>query len=196
MNPTRTSAPWVTIVTGLPRSGTSVMMQMLAAGGIPPLTDQLRAADEDNPRGYFEFEPVKQIKQDKSWLNDAAGKAVKMVHLLVPELPLDREYRVIFMRRQMEEILASQRKMLDRSGKKGAQMPDAVLIRIFETQVQNVLQWLSQAPRFSVHQVWYRELIADPAGHAQSINALLGGHLNEGAMQSAVDPALYRNKKA
>jgi hypothetical protein len=172
------------------------MMQMLAAGGIPPLTDQLRAADEDNPRGYFEFEPVKQIKQDKSWLNDAAGKAVKMVHLLVPELPLDREYRVIFMRRQMEEILASQRKMLDRSGKKGAQMPDAVLIRIFETQVQNVLQWLSQAPRFSVHQVWYRELIADPAGHAQSINALLGGHLNEGAMQSAVDPALYRNKKA
>src|SRR5262249_52395120 len=136
----------VCIVSGLPRSGTSVMMQMLSAGGLPVLTDQIRAADDDNPRGYFEFERVKLIRQDKSWLDQASGKVVKMVHLLIPELPGDREYRIVFMRRRLEEVLASQRKMLQRSGKVGASVPDAVLGRTFEQQIAQVMQWMSRQP--------------------------------------------------
>src|SRR5688572_32107147 len=101
------------------------MMQMLAAGGIEPLTDNHRAADEDNPRGYFEFERVKQIKIDKAWLNDAPGKVVKMVHLLLLDLPPGNEYRVIFLRRNLDEVLASQKKMLARSGRAGAALNDA-----------------------------------------------------------------------
>src|SRR5947208_15012411 len=113
----------ITIVTGLPRSGTSVMMQMLSAGGLPPLTDGLRQPDEDNPRGYFEFEPVKQIRRDTAWLQLAVGKAVKMVHLLLPELPLDQNhrYRVIMMRRDLSDVLASQNKMLMIKGLTGVE---------------------------------------------------------------------------
>jgi Sulfotransferase family len=188
--------PWITIVSGLPRSGTSLMMQMLAAGGMPVLTDQIRTPDEDNPRGYLEFERVKQIKQDNSWLVDATGKAVKMVHLLLLDLPTDRDYRVIFMRRRLEEVLASQRKMLTRSGKPGASVPDQVLMKTFEQQVAKVMQWLAQQPTFRTHEVWYHELIANPAPGARAINTFLGGVLDERAMCAAIDPGLYRNRSA
>ena len=185
------------IVSGLPRSGTSVMMQMIAAGGVPALTDAIRAADEDNPRGYYEFERVKQIKQDKSWLADASGKVVKMVHLLLLDLPLDREYRIVFTRRRLEEVLASQKKMLERSGRAGAALNEAVLMKTFEGQVAKVLKYVSEHPaNFRVMEVWYHELIAAPAEQAAKINAFLGGSLNEAAMSAAVDPMLYRNRKA
>src|SRR5450432_3057856 len=110
----------ITVVSGLPRSGTSLMMQMLAAGGMPLLTDQIRAPDQDNPRGYFEFERVKQIKRDQAWLGSAVGKAVKIIHLLLYDLPPNRNYRVIFMRRNIEEVLISQRKMLQRTARQPA----------------------------------------------------------------------------
>jgi hypothetical protein len=188
--------PFVTIVSGLPRSGTSLMMQMLSAGGIPALTDQVRAADEDNPRGYLEFERVKQIRQDKSWLNDAAGKVVKMVHLLLYDLPQDRPYRVVFMRRNLDEVLASQRKMLTRQGKAGAQIPEDQLRKVFEDQVKKVTSWLATQPNVRSIEVTYHDLIADPRGHAKRLNAFLGGTLNVEAMVSAVDPDLYRNRKS
>jgi hypothetical protein len=184
----------VTVVSGLPRSGTSLMMQVLIAGGLPALTDQRRIADEDNPRGYFEFERVKQLRQDKSWLDEAAGKVVKMVHLLLPELPNDRNYRVIFMRRRMTEVLASQRKMLDRTGRAGAQVSDEVLAKTFETQVAKVTTWASAQPNIRILEVWYHELIEDPPGNASILNRLLGGTLDEAAMAQAVDPTLYRNR--
>ena len=113
---------FITVVTGLPRSGTSLMMQMLAAGGIPPLTDYQRKPDESNPRGYFEFEPVKRLRADRSWLDQAHGRAIKVIHLLLRELPTDGiyNYRVILMKRSIKEVLASQRVMLDRQGKTGA----------------------------------------------------------------------------
>lgn len=186
--------PFVTIVSGLPRSGTSLMMQMLSAGGIPPLTDEIRAADEDNPRGYLEFERVKQIKQDKSWLDEAAGRAVKMVHLLLYDLPQDRPYRVVFMRRNLDEVLASQRKMLTRQGKAGAQLPKEQLRKIFEDQVRKVTSWLTTQPNVKSIEVTYHELIADPRGHAARLNEFLGGGLDVDAMVGAVDPALYRNR--
>jgi LPS sulfotransferase NodH len=184
----------VTIVSGLPRSGTSLMMQMLSAGGIPPLTDEIRAADEDNPRGYLEFERVKQIKQDKSWLDEAAGKAVKMVHLLLYDLPQGRPYRVVFMRRNLDEVLASQRKMLTRQGKAGAQLPEEQLRKVFEDQVRKVTSWLTTQPNVKSIEVTYHELIADPRGHAARLNEFLGGGLDVDAMVGAVDPALYRNR--
>jgi len=185
---------FVTIVSGLPRSGTSLMMQMLSAGGIPPLTDEIRVADEDNPRGYLEFERVKQIRQDKSWLDEAAGRVVKMVHLLLYDLPQDRPYRVVFMRRNLDEVLASQRKMLTRQGKAGAQLPEEQLRKVFEDQVRKVTSWLTTQPNVKSIEVTYHELIADPRGHAARLNEFLGGGLDVEAMVGAVDPALYRNR--
>ena len=111
--------PFITIVSGLPRSGTSMMMQVIEAGGIPALTDNPRARDEDNPQGYYEFEPVKQTRDDPSWVPGARGKVVKMVYRLLYDLPGDQDYRVIFMRRNIDEVLTSQKKMLQRSGKPG-----------------------------------------------------------------------------
>lgn len=187
--------PFVTIVSGLPRSGTSLMMQMLRAGGIPTLTDDIRAADEDNPRGYLEFERVKRIKQDTAWLDEAAGKVVKMVHLLLYDLPPDRAYRIVFMRRDLDEVLASQRKMLERQGKQGAQLPADQLRKVFEEQVRKVTAWIAAQPNIKSIDVVYHELIADPRGHAQRLNEFLGGTLAVEAMVEAVDPSLYRNRR-
>lgn len=187
--------PFVTIVSGLPRSGTSLMMQMLRAGGIPTLTDDIRAADEDNPRGYLEFERVKRIKQDTAWLDEAAGKVVKMVHLLLYDLPPDREYRIVFMRRDLDEVLASQRKMLERQGKQGAQLPADQLRKVFEEQVRKVTAWIAAQPNIKSIDVVYHELIADPRGHVQRLNEFLGGTLAVEAMVEAVDPSLYRNRR-
>ncbi len=184
----------VTIVSGLPRSGTSLMMQMLSAGGLPALTDHQRAADEDNPRGYLEFERVKRIKQDRAWLDEARGKVVKMVHLLLLDLPPDRSYRVVFMRRNLAEVLASQRKMLERQGKRGAAMSPEQLTKLFEDQVNKVTRWMAAQANFRSIEVHYHELVADPASHAKRLNEFLGGNLDEAAMVSAVDPSLYRNR--
>ena len=111
------SRDFVTVVSGAPRSGTSMMMRMLAVGGIAPLTDGVRVPDTDNPHGYYEYEPVKRTKADDSWLGQAAGRAVKMVHLLLRDLPADRSYRVILMRRDLTEMVTSQRRMLERLGR-------------------------------------------------------------------------------
>lgn len=184
----------ITIVSGLPRSGTSLMMQMLQAGGMLILSDQVRGADEDNPRGYLEFERVKKIKQDKSWLDEAEGKVVKMVHLLLYDLPSERQYRVIFMRRNLQEVLASQKRMLVRQGKSGAQMSDSQLMKAFEDQVSKVLRWVREQPNFQLMEVVYHELVADPATHAHAVNQFLDGGLDETAMAQAVDPSLYRNR--
>src|SRR6516162_10352886 len=107
----------ITIVSGLPRSGTSMMMRMLEAGGMPILSDNIRRADADNPNGYYEFEPVKHLSQDSSWLRDAYGKAVKMVYRLLYELPLEHKYKVLMINRRIEEVVASQDAMLQHMGK-------------------------------------------------------------------------------
>ena len=187
-------SPSIVIVSGLPRSGTSLMMQMLVAGGIPALTDSQRAADDDNPRGYLEFERVKQLKTDKAWLDHAHGKVVKIIHLLLMDLPSDREYRVIFMRRDLNEVVRSQSKMLERSGRKGAALPPEKLMDIFRSQVNAVKAWLAAKPNFRLLEVNYAAVVADPAREAAAINAFLGGSLDELAMVRSVDPSLYRNK--
>lgn len=185
----------ITIVSGLPRSGTSLMMQMLSAGGLPALTDGQRTADTDNPRGYLEFERVKQLKTDKTWLPEARGKVVKMVHLLLKDLPsAGEEYRVVWMRRRIEEVMASQRAMLVRQGRTPAALPPEQLARIFTSQMEDVERWMSGQGAFRFLPVHYHELVANPSGEAARLNAFLGGGLDEAAMAAAVDPTLYRQK--
>ncbi len=182
----------ITIVSGLPRSGTSLVMQMLAAGGYPILTDNVRAADDDNPRGYLEFERVKSLERDASWLADAEGKAVKIVSFLLPKLPAEFEYRVIFVRRDLDEVLRSQAKMLERRGQPPG--PDAAAMKgHFERHLQTVDGWLQQRA-IAVHNCEHRELIAEPAIHAQRIAAFLGSDLAIEPMAGVVDPALYRQR--
>jgi hypothetical protein len=184
----------VTVVSGLPRSGTSLAMQMIHAGGIPALTDGQRTSDDSNPRGYFELERVKQLKQDKSWLDDAAGKVVKVIHLLLAELPDDRPYRVVFMQRDLREVVQSQATMLARSGRTGGQLAPERLIAVYEQQLKTVEQWLAARPNFSVLRVPYAQLVSDPSGVVPTVNAFLGGTLDEARMRAAVDPGLHRNR--
>lgn len=185
----------VTVVSGLPRSGTSMMMKMLAAGGIPPLTDEIRAADGDNPKGYYEFERVKALdKGDKAWVPDARGRAVKVISALLKHLPDDETYRVIFMRRDMPEILASQKKMLIRRGKDPDEVNEAELAAMFEVHLQGVLRWLDAQPNVQTLFVHYREMLSDPQPQAERVNDFLGGGLDVAAMTAVVDPALYRNR--
>jgi hypothetical protein len=185
----------IVIVSGLPRSGTSMMMKMLEAGGLAVLTDHERKPDEDNPKGYYEFERVKQIKEDQAWLPEARGKAVKMVSALLEHLPDDYRYKVIFMRRHVEEILASQRKMLIRRGEETDRVPEERMAEMFRRHVQKVEAWLAEQPNVDVLYVHYSAVLADPYPQADRVNDFLGGGLDAGAMGHVVDPSLYRQRR-
>ncbi len=186
---------WVTIVSGLPRSGTSLMMQMLQAGGLKLLTDERRAADQHNPRGYFEYEAVKRSGADVSWLEQAQGRAVKVIHLLLRHLPADRSYRVIFMLREMQEVIASQRAMLKATGQHGARMPDDRLASVFDQQLAEVRRWLAERVHFQVLYVNYRDVLSNPPAAAKIVADFLGGTLDVSAMADVVDRTLYRQRQ-
>ncbi len=185
---------FITVVSGLPRSGTSLAMQMLATGGIPPMTDHERTPDPDNPKGYFEFERVKHLRTDKAWLDGATGRAVKIIHVLLTELPPDRPYRVIFMRRDLNEVIRSQGVMLTRSGRSGAGLAPDRLAAMYEQQLAGVERWLAERPCFRVLDVPYADLIRDAPRWAAEISGFLDGGLDTDAMTRAVDPSLYRNR--
>jgi LPS sulfotransferase NodH len=187
----------VTIVSGLPRSGTSMMMKMLEAGGLPPMTDNIRTADEDNPKGYYEFERVKQLpKGDVAWLPDAQGKVVKVIAALLPHLPGGYQYRVIFMQREMSEVLASQRQMLIRRGEDPDKIPDDVIAKLFEKHLKQVNEWVSQQPNVERLDVNYNEMLKNPQPFIEQIAAFLGGQLDTAKMATVVDPSLHRQRKA
>ena len=172
------------------------MMQMLAAGGMPVLTDGERTPDPDNPRGYLELERVKRLKSDRSWLDSAGGHAVKIIHLLLQELPTTHEYDVLFMERDINEVLRSQAAMLARSGRSGAQLPPERLAAVYQAQIATVRQWLAQHPCFRVHPVRYAELVGSPSQSVDAIRNFLrrGAALEASRMTAAVDPSLYRNR--
>ncbi len=184
----------ITVVSGLPRSGTSLMMQMLAAGGLPPLVDDLRPPDENNPRGYFEFAPVKRLRTDRSWLEKARGHAVKVIHVLLRELPTDQpfSYRVILMKRPMEEILASQRAMLESQSKKSGD--EKILAKVYGNQLPEIEEWLATQSCFQSVAVEYHRILEDPFTVAKEINEFLGRDLDVPAMAQAVDPSLCRQR--
>lgn len=185
----------ITVVSGLPRSGTSMMMKMLEAGGIPPITDEIREADDDNPKGYYEFERVKKLdKGDKAWVADAQGKSVKVISQLLRHLPDDYEYKVIFMRRNMDEILASQKKMLVNRGEDPNKVSDEEIKDLFEKHLASVINWLENQGNVEVLYIHYSETLSNPQPQAEMINAFLGGSLDVEAMTGVVDPTLYRNR--
>ncbi len=185
----------IVVVSGLPRSGTSMMMKMLEAGGVPLLTDNVRQPDEDNPKGYYEFERVKNIpKGDVAWLEQARGKAVKIISALLEHLPPTYTYRVIFMRRDLREILASQRKMLIRRGEDPRKIDEEELYRLFTKHLQYIRRWLTQQPNFHVLEIPYNRILEEPRPYIHQINTFLGGHLDEEAMMQVIDPHLYRNR--
>lgn len=172
------------------------MMQMLAAGGLPALTDGERSPDADNPRGYLELERVKRLKSDSSWLATAHGHAVKIIHLLLQDLPTGHEYDVLFMERDIGEVLRSQAAMLARSGRAGAQLSPERLAAVYRAQLQSVRTWMAERPCFRVQTVRYADLVSNAPAAVSEIRGFLraGSGLNAEAMISAVDPSLYRNR--
>ena len=183
----------ITIASGLPRSGTSMMMRMLEAGGMETVSDRIRAADIDNPNGYYEFERVKQIKTDAAWLPETRGKVFKMVSMLLFDLPAAHPYKIIFMQRDMPEILASQARMLARLG--GDSGPaDEAMGPMFEKHLVRVREWLTRQPNIDVLGVAYRDAIRSAEAVARGIAAFLGRDLDTAAMAAVVDPSLYRNR--
>jgi hypothetical protein len=185
---------FLTIVSGLPRSGTSMMMRMLEMGGMPVLIDHIRRADHDNPNGYYEFEAVKRTKQDSSWLKESAGKAVKMVYRLVYDLPADRSYRVLFMRRKLEEVLASQRTMLERKAGPGDAASDQQMETLFRRELQSFYDWVPRQRHIELIDVDYNRILTDPLTELNRVQEFLGGAVDLAAMASVVDSKLYRNR--
>lgn len=183
----------IVVVSGLPRSGTSLMMQMLEHGGIEIVTDHIRTADTDNPRGYYEFERVKKIKQDTSWLPEIRGKAVKMVSQLLYDLPSGECYRIIFMQRDLDEMLASQEKMLERLGKKAA--PREEIKRAYILHLERLHEWLGQQRNMDVLRLCYNTLLQSPKEQAGRVRKFLNGRVDPERMVRSIDPSLYRNRK-
>ncbi len=186
---------YVVVVTGLPRSGTSMAMRMLEAGGISPLIDEIREADTDNPRGYYEFEPVKKTKTDPSWLNSAPGMAVKLVYRLLYDLPDTFQYRALFMNRHLPEVMASQDAMLARTGADVPPMDEKKFVELFGGECQRVKKWLAAQPNFSVLDVQYNEMVESPQSQVATIDEFLDGGLDTEAMCRVVEPTLYRQRR-
>lgn len=182
----------ITIVSGLPRTGTSMMMQLLVAAGLPPYTDERRQADEDNPRGYFEHEQATRLHRDTSWIPDARGKVVKIVAPLLPHLPAGEDYRIVLMLRNLEEVIASQRAMLARLQREGGKLSDDALRRAYAGHLVRVRQWLQSRPEIAVLPVDYADALSNPSDTAARIAGFLGQPFDTPAAAAAVAPSLRR----
>jgi hypothetical protein len=168
---------------------------MLEAGGVPVLIDEVRESDDDNPNGYYEFEAVKQTRHNHSWLHHAGGKAVKMVYRLLYDLPPDFCYRVLFMRRDILEILASQRKMLERNGLPTDAVQDAEMQQLFESELAKSIRWMRRQDHLRFIEINYNELIDHPQSVLQSVDGFLKQSLDLAAMAAVINPRLYRNRR-
>jgi len=187
----------ITVISGVPRSGTSMMMQMLAAGGMPILSDGVRTPDASNPRGYFELEKVKRLATDRSWLAEAQGKAIKVIAHLMPHLAPEFQYKVILMDRELEEVLASQQSMLERLGRPDSTATHRALAAAFERQLADVPKVVARLAVAEMLTVGYRDAIDRPAEVAGKVAEFLGEHrLDTLAMAEAVERSLYRERRA
>lgn len=185
----------IIVVSGLPRSGTSMMMKMLQAGGIEVLIDNRRRADADNPKGYFEYEEVKTLAQEHGWLAQARGKAIKIISALLEHLPPDYDYKIVFMRRSLNEILASQRQMLLRRGEKWDEAGDVSLAKLFASHLAHIEAWLGQQPNIEVLYISYNEVLQVPVDQVGRIADFLGVGLDAQGMHAAIDASLYRQRQ-
>ena len=194
VRPRRITTQMITIVSGLPRSGTSLMMQMLVAGGMSPLTDGERQADTDNPRGYLEWERIKQLPKDPDCIAEAEGKVVKVISRLLLSLPAGHEYRIIFMQRPLAEVLKSQDEMLRRRGTYKEGTNPAVMAAAFEKHLREVDAWLANKPYIRVVRTPYQDLLNHARDVCRKLAAFLEIPLNLEAMAEQVDASLYRNR--
>lgn len=184
----------IVVVSGLPRSGTSMMMRMLAEGGLEVVSDAMRAADEDNPNGYFEFEPVKQLGAGQAgWLAGAEGRVVKVISSLLEHLPDDHHYEIVFMERELEEVLASQQKML-KNRQEQSLVSDAELRARFETHLASIKYWLARQPNMDVLYVNYNALLAAPHVHVPRVAEFISQPLDTERMLTVPSQSLYRNR--
>lgn len=186
----------VVVVSGLPRSGTSMAMQMLAAGGLEVVTDGVREPGEDNPKGYYEDQRVMDLHKDdrdRSWVRDARGKAVKIISFLLKHLPETNNYKVIVMRRELPEVLVSQAKMLERRGEFD-ETPDEQMLKLWKDHIWRTNYFLKYAQHCEFIDVNYRDAVADPQTQADRISDFVELALDTQQMAMAVDPNLYRNR--
>jgi hypothetical protein len=184
----------ITVVSGLPRSGTSLMMQMLVAGGMPALTDAERQADADNPRGYFEWERIKLLPKEPDCIEEAEGKVVKVISQLLFALPAGREYRIVFMQRALPEVVASQAEMIRRRGTTGAPLPPAALIAGLTAHLNQLNSWLRDKANISIHRVQHHDVLHEPLRVSESIQQFLNCPLDVVAMSQQIDQSLYRQR--
>ena len=187
--------PEIVVVSGLPRSGTSMMMSMLNAGGLEVLIDGIREPDVDNPKGYFEDERVKDLEKmtDKSWVKDARGKVLKVISFLLKDLPAENAYRIVFMRRDLDEIMVSQNKMIAHREAEDS-TDDETMKELYRSDIARARVLKQRNRHIDMIEVHYRDVIKDPSAVASRVNAFTGGHLDVAAMVKVVDAKLYRNK--
>ncbi|MEL7426095.1 MAG: alkaline phosphatase family protein [Bacteroidota bacterium] len=187
----------ITIVSGLPRSGTSLMMQMLEAGGMQVFTDDVRTADQNNLKGYYEHEAVKSLQKKNGFLKDATDQAVKVIANLLPYLPSRYKYRVVFMTRDLDEVIRSQQKMLIRDGKR---LPEDVLplalVNKFDNSLKKARHWLDNQRNVEYVEVDYHDLLQNPFEQAIFLNNFFAGQLQPEKMAGIPDPTLYRERHA
>jgi hypothetical protein len=184
----------ITIVSGLPRSGTSLMMQMLVAGGMTALSDGERKADTDNPKGYLEWERIKQLPKEPDLIAGAEGRVVKVISQLILSLPDGPEYRIVFMQRPMAEVLKSQEEMLKRRGTHDSGGNAAAIEQVFQRHLIEVDKWLAVKRNAKVLRVPYHRVLQEPQAVAEEVTAFVGVALDVKAMVGQVDANLYRNR--
>jgi hypothetical protein len=195
-SPSKEKATFIVVVSGLPRSGTSMMMKMLAEGGALLLVDSIRGADDDNPNGYFEFEPVKQLAEGQNeWLAGAEGKVIKVISALLEYLPQDHRYKIIFMEREIKEILASQQKMLSHR-RQEARISDAEMEAKFREHLAAAKYWLARQPNMDVLYIDYNKMVSDPEDPCRAVAGFIDFPLELSKMCSVPNQLLYRNRAA
>ncbi len=183
------------VVSGLPRSGTSMTMQMLEFSGLDIATDGIRKPGEDNPKGYYEYERVKDLEKetDKSYLKEFRGKIIKIISFLLKDLPETNNYKVVFMRRNLDEILASQTKMLKNRGE-ASESSDEEMLELYKNHLWKVNYLMKHRSCFEFLEVNYKDVVENPRREAARISEFLG-NLDVDKMTSAVDEKLYRNRR-
>jgi hypothetical protein len=184
----------INIVSGLPRSGTSLMMRMLHKGGLEPLTDEIRTPDDDNPKGYYEFERVKKLPDDSGWLPDARGKVVKILAELIKHLPSGYRYRIVFMMRNIDEIVRSQKKMMKNRGENPDDVPDDEMAELLRRYLVLLKQTVNARDDMEVLYISYNDLLVDPDMSIMELEEFFPRKLNSETMKNAIDPGLYRNR--
>ena len=187
---------FITVVSGLPRSGTSMMMKMLEAGNMLMMTDKIRMADEDNPKGYYEYERVKDMENDNSWMDKAHGKTIKIVSPLLYHLNLNEDYtyKIIFMLRDLDEILASQKKMADRLGQNNDIIKDNILKEKYSLHLEEIYEWLQQQNNIDVLYANYADVLENPFAASEGIREFLDADTDAVEMAAVIDSSLYRQR--